>query len=243
MRTSFLDYSMSVIVSRALPDVRDGLKPVHRRVLWAMNELGLQPNRDRDQVRARRRRRDGEVPPARRPWRSTTRSCAWRSPSRCATRSSIRRATSATSTATPAAAERYTECRLAAIAAELLRDIDAGHDRFRPELRRLAAGAPGAAVPLPEPARQRHDGDRGRDGDEHAAAQPRRDDRRGDRDDRRPGDRRRAALAAHQGPGLPDRRRSSSAGRESASPTAPAAAASSCAAARTSRSCAAARRR
>src|SRR5579862_8628646 len=47
MRTSFLDYSMSVIVSRALPDVRDGLKPVHRRVLWAMNELGLQPNRER----------------------------------------------------------------------------------------------------------------------------------------------------------------------------------------------------
>ena len=38
MRTSFLDYAMSVIVSRALPDVRDGLKPVHRRVLYSMNE-------------------------------------------------------------------------------------------------------------------------------------------------------------------------------------------------------------
>src|SRR3954463_11558939 len=45
MRTSYLDYAMSVIVSRALPDVRDGLKPVHRRVLHAMNEAGLQPNR------------------------------------------------------------------------------------------------------------------------------------------------------------------------------------------------------
>jgi DNA gyrase subunit A len=45
MRTSFLDYAMSVIVSRALPDVRDGLKPVHRRVLWGMHEAGLQPNR------------------------------------------------------------------------------------------------------------------------------------------------------------------------------------------------------
>ena len=42
MRTSFLDYAMSVIVSRALPDVRDGLKPVHRRVLYAMNDLELQ---------------------------------------------------------------------------------------------------------------------------------------------------------------------------------------------------------
>lgn len=41
MRTSFLDYAMSVIVARALPDVRDGLKPVHRRILYGMNELGL----------------------------------------------------------------------------------------------------------------------------------------------------------------------------------------------------------
>lgn len=42
LKTSFLDYSMSVIVSRALPDVRDGMKPVHRRILFAMHELGLQ---------------------------------------------------------------------------------------------------------------------------------------------------------------------------------------------------------
>lgn len=45
LRSSFLEYSMSVIVSRALPDVRDGLKPVHRRILYAMNESGLTPNR------------------------------------------------------------------------------------------------------------------------------------------------------------------------------------------------------
>ena len=45
MQTSFLEYSMSVIVSRALPDVRDGLKPVHRRILYAMNESGYTPNR------------------------------------------------------------------------------------------------------------------------------------------------------------------------------------------------------
>src|SRR5712691_5535250 len=45
MKESFIDYSMSVIVSRALPDVRDGLKPVHRRILYAMNELGLLPGR------------------------------------------------------------------------------------------------------------------------------------------------------------------------------------------------------
>lgn len=45
MQASFLEYSMSVIVSRALPDVRDGLKPVHRRILYAMNESGYTPNR------------------------------------------------------------------------------------------------------------------------------------------------------------------------------------------------------
>ena len=41
MKTSFLDYAMSVIVQRALPDVRDGLKPVHRRILYSMNDLGI----------------------------------------------------------------------------------------------------------------------------------------------------------------------------------------------------------
>ena len=45
MRESFIDYSMSVIVQRALPDVRDGLKPVHRRILYGMGELGLSPGR------------------------------------------------------------------------------------------------------------------------------------------------------------------------------------------------------
>ncbi len=45
MRRSYLDYSMSVIIGRALPDVRDGLKPVHRRVLYAMHEMGLQHNK------------------------------------------------------------------------------------------------------------------------------------------------------------------------------------------------------
>src|SRR5947207_119621 len=45
MRSAYLDYAMSVIVGRALPDVRDGLKPVHRRVLYATHDSGLQPNR------------------------------------------------------------------------------------------------------------------------------------------------------------------------------------------------------
>jgi DNA gyrase subunit A len=45
MKRSYLDYSMSVIIGRALPDVRDGLKPVHRRILYTMQQMGLQPNR------------------------------------------------------------------------------------------------------------------------------------------------------------------------------------------------------
>ena len=52
MRSAYLDYAMSVIVGRALPDVRDGLKPVHRRVLFAMNEDGLQPTRPRSKSSA-----------------------------------------------------------------------------------------------------------------------------------------------------------------------------------------------
>ena len=54
-----MDYAMSVIVGRALPDVRDGLKPVHRRVLYAMYEAGPPADARLPQVRARGRRRDG----------------------------------------------------------------------------------------------------------------------------------------------------------------------------------------
>ena len=45
MKNSYIDYAMSVIVTRALPDVRDGLKPVHRRILYAMNESGMLPGK------------------------------------------------------------------------------------------------------------------------------------------------------------------------------------------------------
>ena len=51
MKRSYIDYAMSVIVGRALPDVRDGLKPVHRRILFAMNELGMTPDKPFKKVR------------------------------------------------------------------------------------------------------------------------------------------------------------------------------------------------
>ncbi len=56
MRASFLDYAMSVIVSRALPDVRDGLKPVHRRILYAMNDLGMGSDKPYKKISSYRRR-------------------------------------------------------------------------------------------------------------------------------------------------------------------------------------------
>ena len=59
MKRSYLDYAMSVIVGRALPDIRDGLKPVHRRILFGMHEMGLAPNRPDPQVRQNHRRGDG----------------------------------------------------------------------------------------------------------------------------------------------------------------------------------------
>ena len=54
MKRSYLDYAMSVIVSRALPDVRDGLKPVHRRILFAMHEQGYHARQDLREIGARR---------------------------------------------------------------------------------------------------------------------------------------------------------------------------------------------
>ena len=98
MKKSYLDYAMSVIVARAIPDVRDGLKPVHRRILLAMNDLGLTSNRGYRKCA----KIGGELPA------STIRTarpssidawCAWRSPSTCATRWWTARATSARWTA------------------------------------------------------------------------------------------------------------------------------------------------
>jgi DNA gyrase subunit A len=123
MRTSFLDYAMSVIVSRALPDVRDGLKPVHRRVLYAMSELGLQPSRSR--IKCARVVGDtmGKYHPH-------GNQAIYDALVRMAQPFSLRyplvdpQGNFGNVDGYPAAAERYTECRLSAMAMELLRDLD-----------------------------------------------------------------------------------------------------------------------
>src|SRR5580693_3440698 len=123
MRTAYLDYAMSVIVGRALPDVRDGLKPVHRRVLYAMNELGLAPNRSYSKCALI----VGEVMGKYHPHGD---SAIYDALVRMAQEFSMRyelvdgQGNFGSIDDDPAAAMRYTEARLARISSEMLRDLD-----------------------------------------------------------------------------------------------------------------------
>ena len=184
MKRSYMDYAMSVIIGRALPDIRDGLKPAHRRVLYGMNDDGAGVEPRLPQVREDRRRGDGQLPSPRRRARSTTRSCAWRRTSTCATCWSTARATSARSTATrrrPCATPRPASTPLAD---EMMADLDKETVDFVPELRRDHGRAGGPAGNLPQPAGQRLRRHRRRHGDQRPAAQPARGGRRGDLVDR-----------------------------------------------------------
>src|SRR5499426_1665061 len=131
MRSSFLDYAMSVIVARALPDVRDGLKPVHRRVLYAMHKAGLQPNRPRLKCA----RVVGDVMGSYHPHGDVA---IYDTLVRLAQPFSMRyplvdgQGNFGNIDDYPAAAMRYTECRLTRLATELLRDIDADTIDFKP---------------------------------------------------------------------------------------------------------------
>ncbi len=123
MRTSFLDYAMSVIVARALPDVRDGLKPVHRRILYGMNELGVTP----DKQHKKSARIVGDVMGKYHPHGD---SAIYESMVRMAQDFSYRymlvdgHGNFGSIDGDPAAAMRYTEARLSKIATEMLRDIN-----------------------------------------------------------------------------------------------------------------------
>jgi len=124
MRSSYLDYAMSVIVGRALPDVRDGLKPVHRRVLYSMHENGLQPNRPY-------KKSANVVGAVMGNYHPHGDSAIYDTLVRMAQPFSLRyplidgQGNFGSVDDDPAAAMRYTECRLARMATEMLRDIDA----------------------------------------------------------------------------------------------------------------------
>src|ERR1700754_4891263 len=131
MRSSYLDYAMSVIVGRALPDVRDGLKPVHRRVLFSMNENGLAPNR------AHRKCSTvvGDVMGRYHPHGDQS---IYDTLVRLAQPFAMReplvdgQGNFGSIDSDPAAAMRYTEARLARLATEMLRDIDSDTVDFAP---------------------------------------------------------------------------------------------------------------
>src|SRR3954447_7735656 len=131
MRSAYLDYAMSVIVGRALPDVRDGLKPVHRRVLFSMNEMGLQPNRRYVKCS----RIVGDVMGKYHPHGDAA---IYDTLVRLAQEFSLRaplvdgQGNFGSVDDDPAAAMRYTEARLAPIAREMLRDLDADTVDFQP---------------------------------------------------------------------------------------------------------------
>jgi len=131
IKDSFLSYAMSVIVSRALPDARDGLKPVHRRVLYAMHDLGLQPNRPYRKSATV----VGEVIGKYHPHGDTA---VYDTLVRLAQGFSLRyplvdgQGNFGSVDGDPAAAMRYTEARLARMATEMLRDISSDTVDFAP---------------------------------------------------------------------------------------------------------------
>ena len=131
MKTAYIDYSMSVIVSRALPDVRDGLKPVHRRVLYGMTELGLAPNRPYKKSA----RIVGEVLGKYHPHGDSS---VYDTMVRMAQSWSLRypmvdgQGNFGSIDGDPPAAMRYTEARLRKIAEEMLSDINKNTVDYRP---------------------------------------------------------------------------------------------------------------
>lgn len=131
MRSSYLDYAMSVIVSRALPDARDGLKPVHRRILYAMYDMGIRPN----SPHRKSARIVGEVLGKYHPHGDSS---VYDAMVRMAQDFSMRymlvdgQGNFGSIDGDSAAAMRYTEARLAAIATELLEDIDKNTVDFGP---------------------------------------------------------------------------------------------------------------
>ena len=205
MRVSYLDYAMSVIVARALPDVRDGLKPVHRRVLYSMGEMGLSATSSFRKCAAI----VGEVMGKYHPHGDQS---IYDALVRLAQDFSMRyplvdgQGNFGSVDGDEAAAMRYTEARLTGDRRRDARRHRQGDRRLRRQLRRHPEAAVGAAGQAPEPAHQRQLGHRRRHGDQHPAASPRRDRRRDGRPDRRPRADVGRPVQARHGTRLPDRR-------------------------------------
>ena len=178
VRRSFLDYSMSVIISRALPDVRDGLKPVHRRILYAMQHEGLLSTRAYSKCA-------GVVGEVLKHYHPHGDSAVYDALVRMAQDFSLRyplidgQGNFGSIDGDPPAAYRYTEARLAPLAEEMLRDIDRETVDFEPNFDGTRAGADRCCRRgFPNLLANGSAGHRGRHGDQRAAAQPARAGRR-----------------------------------------------------------------
>ncbi len=178
MERSFLEYSMSVIVSRALPDVRDGLKPVHRRILYSMYEQNLRP----DRPHAKCAKAVGEVMGNFHPHGD---SAIYDALARMAQDFSLRHMLidghgnfGGRGPEEGPAAMRYTECRLAPLAMELLAGIDEETIDFVPNYDGSTEEPVVLPARFPQPARQRVAGHRRGHGHQHPAPQPGRGHRR-----------------------------------------------------------------
>ena len=223
MQRSYIDYAMSVIVSRALPDVRDGLKPVHRRVLYAMYDGGYRPDRGFSKCA----RIVGDVMGNYHPHGDSS---IYDTLVRLAQPWALRyplvqgQGNFGSPGNDPAAAMRYTEARMAPLAMEMVRDIDEETVDFAPNYDGRAQEPVDPAEPVPQPARQRQRRHRGRHGHQHPAAQPARGRRGRAVGTRAPrgharGDAR-GVPRAGEGTGLPHRRTHRGAQGASRTPTA-----------------------
>jgi DNA gyrase subunit A len=161
LRRSYLDYAMSVIVSRALPDARDGLKPVHRRILFSMHELGMTP----DKPYSKCARVVGDVLGRLHPHGDQS---VYDALVRMAQPFSMQiplidgQGNFGSVDGDSPAQMRYTECRMAKAATGHAGRHRPRHRRLQAELRREGAGAGRPAGPHPQPAGQRQRGHRGR---------------------------------------------------------------------------------
>ena len=209
MQQSYMAYAMSVIIGRALPDIRDGLKPANRRVLYGMQQMGAAAGAALQEVREDRRRGDGQLPPARR-------------------RGDLRHPRPHGAGLQPARDPRRRPGELRQRGRRPARghalhrgpprpprrgDDDRhrqGHRRLRADLRRQLHRADRPPHRLPEPARERRRRHRGRHGHQHPAPQPRRGRGRPELRPRQrgpdPGRAPRRRDGADQGAGLPHRR-------------------------------------
>ena len=221
MQQSFINYSMSVIVSRALPDVRDGLKPVHRRILYAMNELGLVPGRGYkksatvvgDVLGKYHPHGDGSV---------------YDALVRMVQEFSLRyplvdgQGNFGSVDGDPAAAYRYTEARLTRIAMTMLEDIDKNTVDFQANFDDRLQEPTVLPVEDPQSAGERVERNCGGDGDQHPAAQsPRSGEGRAAAGGQSRGDHRRAPEGRSRVPTSPPGPTSTD-GRGSRRPTRPA---------------------